>query len=123
MNGLKFCVIAFCWLDSTVRTAEETSELFVAVFELLPQAASSAAAANAVQAAGQRRRLIHRFIEDPPPLSDKRVLSRMWTCRAWCRPGPVAYVDGPVHPGDDGGAGAYLIAPSSLRPSSSGPSE
>jgi hypothetical protein len=58
---LKFWVIAFCWLDSTVSTAELEPELELEVaaaldavaveelfFELLPLAASRAATAMAV---------------------------------------------------------------------------
>ena len=70
MNGLKFWVIAFCWLDSTVSTEEPPLELAALValtvellFELPPQPAISAAAPSAAHAASQLRCLIHRFME------------------------------------------------------------
>src|SRR5579859_6944230 len=74
-KGLKFCVIAFCWLDSTVSTAElppvdalaEPPELEVEVeveVELdPPQAASAATAASAQTAAPSLSYGIRRFME------------------------------------------------------------
>src|SRR5947209_84620 len=86
MKGLKFWVMAFCWLDSTVSTAELPPELeaFVALTvellcELPPQAASSAAVPRTAQAASRRCRLIRRFIAENTSLSAKRLVSRMWT--------------------------------------------
>jgi hypothetical protein len=64
-------VIAFCWLDSTVRMAELPLELeaFAAVvveleWELLPQAASSAAVPSTAHVASRRRGLIKGLIEE-----------------------------------------------------------
>jgi hypothetical protein len=65
-------VIAFCWLDSTVSTAElfelEFEALEALTVELLcelpPQAASSAAVPSAAKAASRRCGLTAHFIEE-----------------------------------------------------------
>ena len=70
MNGLKFWVIAFCWLDSTVSTEEPPVACPLEPpaaeeeLEVPPQPAISAAAPNAAHAASQLCCLIHRFIEE-----------------------------------------------------------
>ena len=69
MNGLKFFVIAFCWLDSTVSTAELEPVVSAALAdellcELPPQPAISAVATSAAHTAGKPCWLIHRFIEE-----------------------------------------------------------
>jgi hypothetical protein len=71
-------VIEFCWLDSTVSTAELLDDDFpFPDFELLllllllllpPQPATRAATQTSAAAATQLRWLIHRFIEDHLPL-------------------------------------------------------
>jgi hypothetical protein len=69
MNGLKFFVIAFCWLDSTVSTEELEPVVSAALAdellcELPPQPAISAVASSAADAASKPCGLIHRFIEE-----------------------------------------------------------
>src|ERR1700761_334859 len=86
-NGLKFLVIAFCWLDSTVSTAPlpalagwlepllepfELWELEVE-FETPPHAANAAAAASAQHAALSVLYVLLRSIERAPP--DTNVVS------------------------------------------------
>jgi hypothetical protein len=72
---LKFCVIEFCWLDSTVSTAllvgadevfDDEPELVAELLLLLPHAAKAAAAASAQHAPRAVWLLIHRFIERVP---------------------------------------------------------
>ena len=99
MNGLKFWVIAFCWLDSTVSTEEpplaaelEPPEPPEDELDVPPQPAISAAAPSATPATSHRCCLIHRFIEEytfslikescrvcrhSRPLVQARVVSRM----------------------------------------------
>jgi hypothetical protein len=79
-NGLKFLVIEFCWLDSTVSTAELLPELPAFVeFDVPPQAAIRSAAASREHTAPSCLDLIQRFIEQYTFLSGKRGMSRMWT--------------------------------------------
>ena len=81
-KGLKFCVIEFCWLDSTVSTApldepaldDDVWDEPELELELPPHPASAVAAATAQQASILWL-LIHRFIERAP--LDKNGLSKV----------------------------------------------